>query len=241
MQNIFNIAGRIINRVIKPFRYRIISISTAQLLLEALVKSKGSSVKFIQVGANDGVRFDGLYLIVTSMKWSGLVIEPLPSAYSRLVTNYQDHKNVIPLNIALHPSANTATLYFVRNDRLFIYPDYVAGTPSFNRDHLIRYGVNPDDISHTNVECLPLMQIVNSYHLGDADFLQIDTEGFDAEIIKMIDFRTFKPPVIKFEWVNLSPQEQEETVKLLVKNDYNVEVNKDQHDCVAWLSHKIKL
>ena len=45
---------------------------------------------------------------------------------------------------------------------------------------------------------------------------------------------------IKFEWDNLSPREQEETVELLVKNDYHVEVNKDQHDCVAWLSHKIK-
>jgi len=211
----------------------------AQLLLEALAR-KGSGVKFIQVGANDGVRFDGLYPIVTSMRWSGLVIEPLPSAFLRLAANYQDHKNVIPLNIALHPSADTAVLYFVPNDRLFAYPDYVAGTPSFNRDHVIRYGVNPDDISHTDVKCMPLMDIVNSYHLEDADYLQIDTEGFDAEIIKMIDFRTFKPTAVKFEWVNLSPREQEETMELLIKNDYNVEVSKDRHDCVAWLSHKIK-
>jgi FkbM family methyltransferase len=240
MENIFNLVIRIINRVLRPFRYRVVSISMAQLVLEALVRCKGSDVKFIQVGANDGVRFDGLFSIVTSMRWSGLVIEPLPSAFSRLAANYQDHKNVIPLNIALHPSADTAALYFVPNDRLFAYPDFVAGTPSFKRDHLIRYGVNPDDISQTNVECMPLMRIVNSYHLADADYLQIDTEGFDAEIIKMIDFCTFKPTAIKFEWDNLSPREQEETVELLVKNDYHVEVNKDRHDCVAWLSHKIK-
>ena len=78
-------------------------ITNFRLAVEALIRSN-RQIRFIQVGANDGVRFDDLFFIVTNNRWQGLVIEPLPTMYARLVSNYQDHKSIIPINIAIHPT-----------------------------------------------------------------------------------------------------------------------------------------
>lgn len=52
--------------------------------------------------------------------------------------------------------------------------------------------------------CTSLIQLVKDHDLFGLDYLQIDTEGFDDEIIKMIDFSIIKPKLIKFELVHLS-------------------------------------
>jgi hypothetical protein len=54
----------------------------------------------------------------------------------------------------------------------------------------------------------------------DLDYLQIDTEGFDYEILKMIDFSIIKPKLIKFESVNLSISDKQSANLLLVCNGY---------------------
>jgi hypothetical protein len=56
----------------------------------------------------------------------------------------------------------------------------------------------------------------------DLDYLQIDTEGFDDEIIKMIDFSQVKPKLIKFESVHLSLEKKLSTVDLLKSQGYKI-------------------
>ena len=60
------------------------------------------------------------------------------------------------------------------------------------------------------------------------DYLQIDTEGFDAEIIKMIDFGHVSLRMIKFEIKNLEKHEMDSTKRLLRNNNYHlVKMNGD--------------
>jgi FkbM family methyltransferase len=230
---------RLANRALKPFRYRIMPISTFRLAIEALHRSK-KPIKFIQVGANDGVRFDDLYFTITSSRWSGLVIEPLPSMYHRLVSNYQDHPQVIPLNLAIHPTANQATIYHVKSSVLSKYPDYAAGIPSMFRSHLIEHGVCEDDIEETVVPCKSLTQVSVETGFEDIDVLQIDTEGFDLQVLRTIDFTVIKPTVIKFEWMNLSPDDNEAASNLLRKHGYTLYLEHDETDCVA-LTNRITI
>jgi hypothetical protein len=65
------------------------------------------------------------------------------------------------------------------------------------------------------------MSILSEYKMLDASLLQIDTEGYDSEVIKMIDFDFFRPKLIKYEHVNLTPKAILETKEKLIANGYN--------------------
>lgn len=227
-----NFLLRVANRALKPLRYRIFPLSIFRLAIEALHRSN-KQIKFIQVGANDGVRFDDLYFTVTNSRWSGLVIEPLPNMYQRLVSNYQDHAQVLPLNLAIHPTASQATIYHVKSSALWKYPDYAAGIPSMLRSHLIDHGVCEDDIEETLVPCKPLTQVTVEAGFTDIDVLQIDTEGFDLEVLRTIDFSLMKPTVIKFEWMNLTVDDRHSASILLTNQGYRLHLEHGETDCVA--------
>lgn len=68
----------------------------------------------------------------------------------------------------------------------------------------------------------PLMEVVTEFQMPNALLLQIDTEGFDADVIKMIDFTRLSPLLIKFESKNLSPIRKQETYRLLQHNGYRL-------------------
>ncbi len=234
-----NIALRSINRFLKPFRLRIQRINSGLLLKEALFRKM--EIKFIQIGANDGIRFDDLYSFVTDGQWTGLVIEPLPSHFKKLCQNYKHHPNVKPLNIGIHPLLKEAKIYSVLESALNKYPKWVDGCTSMNRNHLIERGVSNDDILESIVMCDPLMSVVEKYEMHDIDYLQIDTEGYDARILKSIDFTKLKPAVIKFEWMHLSQIEQNEIKTLLHSYGYTMEIDHSGSDCYAWLRNKVTI
>ena len=229
---------RLINRVLKPLRYRVLPISTFRLAVESLHRAH-KPVNFIQVGANDGVRFDDLYFTVTGARWSGLVIEPLPNMYKRLVSNYQDHPQVKPLNIAIHPTEQQAVIYHVKSNALGKYPDYAAGIPSMLRSHLINHGVHENDIEETLVPCKTLTQVAIESGFDRVDVLQIDTEGFDLEVLRTIDFSVLKPEIIKFEWMNLTYDDRQSASNLLKSEGYTLFLEHGETDCVAVINIKM--
>lgn len=69
---------------------------------------------------------------------------------------------------------------------------------------------------------MPLMSLLKSEGITRLDLLQIDTEGFDAEIIKMIDFSVIRPQIIKYEHVGLSDADKQNTELLLKQYGYRV-------------------
>ena len=68
------------------------------------------------------------------------------------------------------------------------------------------------------------------------DLLQIDTEGYDGEIIRMIDFRTRKPAIIHFEHGMpngiMTPAEFKQCASLLMDNGYLIAT--EYFDAVAY-------
>ena len=152
-----NIILKVINRLLKPFRLRIQKISAGLLLKEALFRK--NQIKFIQIGANDGIRFDDLYSFVTDGKWIGLVIEPLPTHFKKLSENYKHYPHVKPLNIGIHPFLKEAKLYSVLESKLEKYSEWIDGCSSMDKQHLIDRGVDNSDIKESIVLCDSLMSV----------------------------------------------------------------------------------
>lgn len=229
---------RILNKLFKYKLYRIQKITWWQLLCEALTR-QNLVIKFVQIGANDGVQFDSLYFTVTSGGWGGIVVEPLKDLFDRLAANYQDYSSVTPVNVALHPTKDEENIYRVGRSYLSSYPAWAAGIASMDKSHLLKHNIKEEHINCETVQCKSFMSLLIDYNCLNADVLQIDTEGFDAEVIRMIDFSRFRPIMIKFEWMNLSSREQCGVKEILQNQGYTFRVEPDGADAVAWIAGKI--
>jgi len=208
--------------------------------LHKLLDYNFAELSFIQVGANDGVSFDNLfdYLQKTKIK-NGIVIEPIPEYFQELQNNYSQFKNVKCLNYALHPTDNEVTLYKVDTQNLNLLPEWSKGIASILPGHHSQLGIPTEYIIPEKVKCINFKKLFDKYADSSNHFnlLQIDTEGFDAEIIKMIDFKTIYFDVIKFESINLSEQDLSNTINLLLSSNYTIAKG---YDAIA-INKKIKI
>ncbi len=64
--------------------------------------------------------------------------------------------------------------------------------------------------------------------------LQIDTEGYDDEVIYNSDLDFFKPNCINFEYKNLSKTKLDNLIKFLEKKSYEI-LFYENSDCLAVL------
>ncbi|MEL6898698.1 MAG: FkbM family methyltransferase, partial [Planctomycetota bacterium] len=113
--------------------------------------------------------------------------------------NYAGLPNITPVNVAVHNTETSATIYRVDPARLRDAPDFAIGISSFDPDHHRRSNINPQWIIQETVRCQTLPEIAKEHGMQRIDYLQIDTEGYDAEILLGLDFSWTRPAVICFE------------------------------------------
>jgi|RhiMethySRZTD1v2_1073278.scaffolds.fasta_scaffold262035_2 FkbM family methyltransferase len=225
---------KLLNKLLAPSGYRIERISRFERELQSLTRRPGRRLKFVQIGANDGMRFDGLYGFVTRHPCSGVVVEPLPDVFERLRANYADYPLIVPINKAIHETADVLPLFRVAPDALVRYSGWAAGIASFDRSHLLRHDIAPGDIIEQPVSCTPLMQLLEDTATLDADLLQIDAEGYDSAILRMTDFARFRPRLIKYEHKAMTPAERAAHDARLARHGYRSVV--EGADTIVWQS-----
>lgn len=178
---------------------------------------------FVQIGANDGVDSDPLYQYVVKHNLSGVAVEPQPEVFKLLEKTYAGYP-VKCINVAIGHE-KVMPFYCVDSDKLLLKPS-LTGLASFRRDVLrknlnskkkIPRGANPDDYIKTmNIKIVSFEELTKD--VKKIDFLQIDCEGYDFEILKMVDFNKFSPSIINFESGHLS--EKKECEAMLTKLGY---------------------
>jgi len=154
---------------------------------------------FVQIGANDGVYCDPIHSFVTRNRVRGIAVEPLKDVFERLVENYRNYPQIKPINLAIHPTEKEINLHRVdpRHEDAATYR--TSGISSIKADHHVLSGAPKEVMIVERVRCMRLDELLEHEEVTKIDLLQIDTEGFDYEIIKMIDFNRYKPHLIHFE------------------------------------------
>lgn len=164
--------------------------------VETLVRKGEPS--FVQIGANNGVDFDDLFSIVTRYNLRGVVVEPIGYYFRTLEEVYKTRSNIVAVNAAIHPTAKEIRLYRVDPAKVSIL--WQHGIASFSRDHLTKnHDIPADAVIEEVVPALSLAELVARYLPRGIDILACDTEGFDGEIMKMVDLHSIRPKVIRFE------------------------------------------
>jgi len=223
---------KLLNKLLAPTGYRIERMSRFARELQSLTRRPERRLKFVQIGASDGVRFDGLYGFVTRHPCSGIVVEPLPDVFERLRVNYADYPLIVPVNKAIHEREGVLPLFRVAPAALARYSGWAFGIASFDRSHLLRHGIAPADIIELAVACTPLMQLLLDTATLDADLLQIDAEGYDSAILRMTDFEHFRPHLIKYEHKAMTMAERSAHAARLARHGYRSVV--EGADTIAW-------
>ncbi|PHS01536.1 MAG: hypothetical protein COA78_22620 [Blastopirellula sp.] len=201
-----------------------------QDLLELAVASRSQidELCFIQIGAFDGVSNDALNVLIKGHKnVKGIVIEPQIQAFEALKEHYQDYPNITPLRIVISNSDTEVDFY---SSRLFS-----VQRASLNKQHVLKgAGVREENILQEKIKSCTFSTLIKEYQIDHLDLVQIDAEGYDAEILKMINFDEIKPSVIRFEHDHLSDRDSADCMSLLAKHGYRF--LGEQRDIIAILS-----
>ena len=196
-----------------------------------------NKVTVVQVGANDGINNDPIHKFIRRDKWDGVLLEPQKYVYEKyLVPLYRNTEGIKVLNAALDENDGSKPIYkiAISNSR------WATGLTSFNRKVLemavesgsvdiqakkegIALPKKKDEyISEEKVLCISTTTLLKKYKIEKIDWLQIDTEGFDYEVIKMFNIMQTKPTVISYENMHLSESDKQSCVEYLISNGYKI-------------------
>ncbi len=214
--------------------YEISKIGDVDLLESLIYKNYHKDFFFIQIGANNGKRFDPIFEIVNTLKLKGIALEPIKEYYTELVKNYEG-SNVIPVNKAIYSNNEKITIHRVVNDETL--PEWTKGIASINPEHFKKSGVDKSNMYGEVVDGITFDTLLKEYGITNFDLLQIDTEGYDIEIIKMLPFSKIKPRLIHFEHGLkdgvMTNNDFMEASKILLENNYRLIMK--EYDCIAYL------
>ncbi len=183
---------------------------------------------FVKVGANDGVTGDPCgTLFLENANWTGLLIEPVPYCVDRLKSIYGDRDRFIIDQVAVGTAEGTVTFYYASEDAkrsLSGLPHWYDQLGSFNREHIVEHldGKLEPYILTAEVQVESLDAILHRHGLTRIDFLHIDTEGHDLEVLKSVNLSSHAPLALFVEHKHLSLDDRLEMKALLTGNGYLV-------------------
>ena len=193
---------------------------TVKLLIDNLVR-KGKIKSLVQIGANDGLRFDVLNKYIKEYKIDSLLVEPVPFYYSKLKDNYSENDFVKLEKSAISKKSGTISMYIVKRDYLDKYDEHIKGINSVNKKHLNKHNVKSNHIEKISVECLSPKDLLKKYKINNSDLVFIDAEGYDGDIvISFLDYINFQPIII-FEFIHIEYDIFLNVIKKLDNKKYN--------------------
>jgi len=163
-------------------------------------KGKKNGV-FIDVGANDGITWSNSLTFEINYNWHGLCIEPHPKAFEKLQTN----RKCLTFNCAI--SNNSEEQDFMVIDG---YAEMLSGlTSTYDQQHVERIkretNTHGDKVTVIKVKCKTLTTLLNENNILNVNYLSVDTEGAEINVIESIDFNQHTFDLISLE-CNYNPE-----------------------------------
>ncbi len=157
-----------------------------QTILSQILKE--SSGFYVDIGAGRPVSGSNTFFLYRR-GWSGICIDP--------IRNNQILHNIFrPRDTFLSILCGEESV-----DTFYLFNPYEYSTT--NHDVMLgvlsQYGSGVKLISNRKVESIPLNSILRQHQVPKVDFLNIDTEGSDLDILRTIDWSQCKPSVIAVE------------------------------------------
>lgn len=207
------------------------------LAVERAMQLRGDSLRFIQVGANDGVFGDPLRKYVMTRGWRGILCEPQDDVFAALQRNYAFAADrLIFEKVAISRSSEPMTLFRAPDIALSAdsdMPHALTVTSGSARVVARQTGVAERDLVKIVTPAMTLDALVERHGYAGFDVLQIDVEGFDFEVLRSLSLDRHRPAVIQFEHGHLKPRVLTEASRFLSRHGYLLHYGGRSTDSVA--------
>lgn len=151
---------------------------------------------YVEIGAFDGIKYSNTYFF-EQLGWHGMCIEPIAERFQQLCKNRNE--NCICIQGCISNATGPAQFLHVKG-----HCEMLSGlTQKFDPRHIDRINyeatANRDSVELQTVPCYKLNDLLQEHGFYHVDFLSIDTEGSELDILRSIDFNTFDIDVIMVE------------------------------------------
>ena len=167
---------------------------------------------FVEFGAGDGQKFSNTYLLEKHFSWDGIIAEPCKYFHKKISENrnciidFRAITNITGQNVDFIESGNK---------------------------HYSKIKNNFYDKKSYTVKTTSLMDLLKYHNCPKKfDYLSIDAEGKEEEIINSLDFNKYKPRIISIEH-NYKNKKKKSIFDILKRNGY-VNIYDDISDQDGW-------
>lgn len=158
---------------------------------------------FVDIGAHDGMTYSNTYFFEKDRGWTGICVEPIPEVFAEL----QKNRNCICVQACVTNRSGDGQLLKVSHPK-DAAPDchieMLSGLQDkYDPRHLDRIQREIADCKGASelipVQCYQLNELLEKNNIAHVNFLSIDTEGNEFDILTGIDFERYKIDVIAVE------------------------------------------
>lgn len=151
---------------------------------------------FVDIGAHNGIDINNTLYFEKNNKWNGYNVEPIKDVYDKLVIN---RPNCINLNYAVSNSDGLSD--FICNKG---YSEMISGlSDNYDHRHFTRLSNEQKQMGGTTevikVTTKKFSTMCKENNIRYINYLSIDVEGSEFDVIKSIDFDDVFIDVIGFE------------------------------------------
>jgi len=170
---------------IKKFIRGSFSQKGEDIIIEKIIGQKKKGF-YIDVGAHNPNIYNNTKRFYVK-GWSGINIEPNPILIKEFI---RQRRRDINLNVGVRKTSGKAKFYEFEFD----------GLSTFSKDEMkknqkLGYKLKQE----LDIDVLSLKKIITKYYYKKIDFLSIDTEGLDFEVLQSNDWKKFRPAVVCIE------------------------------------------
>jgi FkbM family methyltransferase len=158
----------------------------------------------IQLGTNTGE--DHVLELCKSLNPDLIIlVEPFQTHNDSIKNNYKDLRNWHIENLVISEKEDELVeFYFTELDGKIRGPECSYMVSSIRPEHLVKHGYLLESLSSFQVKSISINSLFKKYNLSQIDYLFIDIEGIDFEVLKMLDFEKYNIKNIQIEYLHLN-------------------------------------
>ena len=156
---------------------------------------------YIELGANDGYFQSNTKWLEDELEWKGILIEPSTNGYNSCL-------NIRPNNKIFNCAC--VSFEYEKNEVMGDFNGHAMSS------------INGDRLNNKNslvyVKARTLQSIIDECGYREIDFLSLDVEGYEIEVLKGINFKQQK---IKHMLIEVYEKDKNDIFNFLEKNNYS--------------------